>query len=619
MACKYCGNPTDDGKDVCAACAAAQPEEQMSQQELQNIVEDTFTQAAPEQEVPAAAEETFVLNAPAEVPVKKGGKKGLIALIVAAAIVIAGVLAVALNWDSIAGSFVKSFSSPQEYMNYVEEKAVSEFMDSFCESYGSLFDNPDTATGASSADIHILLGDGLLDILEASMAQSGAAMDTAWLKDILLEVDTNAAGEQLQVDLGVGLGSDSIVNLSLFYDMLQQKLYLGAPEVEDTYLSVDIAQIVGSDVDITAMLQQQLEQNEQLLEALPSEDAVKTLVNKYFGIVLSRVENVEKSTETVKVDGVEQELTVLTATVYEEELYNILQDILKAAKEDKVLEDVIKSFSDYYNDVNRANMEEYYDYAGGTYEEVDLYAQFIEWVDEGLEALPEGIEAADPENYILLDSYVNNDNEIVGRRLRVHSETDGMGEEEISYVTVWQNDRFAFEAKIADAAELTGEGSRANGLLEGTYVLSDGYGAQMLELQIRDLDEKKLEDGYLSGTFRLPISQEMLEGLGLDSMLSGSVALEMTVNTSEDDSRFGLSLLVEGQMMVGITVAGEAVDASQITLPTDCVDAMDQQALMQWIAELDLSGTLDKMKEAGVPAELVDALEYRVSQMQSQF
>lgn len=615
MFCMYCGKPTEGEQKVCAECAAARSR-------------TGAPQSAPvTQKAEPFAEEAFQLNTPAAKPekpakaAKKPGKVGLIVAAVAAVVVVA-VLAVVLL---APGFFARTFGSPEDYMEHVEEKSVEQVADMVADVYGSLTGKTEQKTNAVGVDVHLQLGDAFLSGLMMGMTGEDVDMDLSWLSDIALEIDAVAEGDAGQSDIGIGLGSQRILTASVIFDMAEQAMWMGLPELSEDYLLVDIAALSeASGMDISAVMAQQ-EDLQQLLEKLPSEEVINELLNKYMAIALSHIDDVKKDTKTMEVDDIEQELTEITAKIHEEDLLEMAVEMLETLKDDKQAQELFATAVEYYSMVS-PSYETVWNEATGSYEYVpaeDIDAQELleDFIEEGLDTLEDMLDDAEKSNYIKIESYVNGADEVVGRTISVSGQ-----DEEISYITVWDGDEFAFEALLAEV-EITGKGSREKGLIEAEYVLN-AEGMEVLTLEVSDWDEKQAEAGYLCGTLRLVPSDMLLSELmyNLDysvaSILSGgNLALEIDLNMTEEHSAAAVKLMADRTMLLGITLSASTSEDGKVDTPSGEVDLIvdgmpNEEALQRWILNMDFDAVLQNMRAAGVPSDLVDILESYVAQLE---
>ncbi len=599
MFCVNCGKPIDDGKTLCNECAGAQ-------NMPYNPNEEPVYHAAPVVEEPA-----FQLNNPGEMtkkPKKKGKFPvgGLVALLVVAAIAVCGFV----FWENVQSFFVRSFASPEDYMAHVEKKAAEEQINSITNAYGSVLgllgaaEAEDAELEAFRGEMRIELGEDILDMLSTSMEYSDMDMDFDWLSNIFVTMYANPGEDLSQIELGVGLDDVTVATLSMIMGLQSGDVYYGIPELSDTYFYMDMS---GYMDEVDASAEEMELYQEMMLEMvgmLPSKEKLNEVLNRYMDIVLANLQDVEKDSEVVEVDGVEQKLNVITCTAEAEDILNIAIAILEDVKEDEELLECVCEVAAYY-----AEMSGY----GENILDEDMIDEALDTAIENLEDQKDDLEV---DVSVELTTYVDNSDKIVGRTVEV----DADGEtQEIYYITVWENNEFAFEADIAGQMEITGSGSRDGSLLEGEYVL-EVQGQELLVLEVEDYDEDAAEDGYLNGTFTLSPSSELLEAAlsqaGASELSSYLInpAIVFAFENSETTSSVTMRLEMAGTTVVGFTVSGEMLEATAIEEPEDYVEfldatgVVDQTAMLEWLQSADFDAILDKMEEAGVPDLLIDYL-----------
>ncbi len=599
MFCVNCGKPIEDGKTVCDECAV---------QELPYNPQ--------EEPVYQAAEPSFQLNNPVEEPVKvKKPKKGfpvgaVIALAVVAAIVVCGVI----FWDSITGFFVRSFGTPEQYLSHVENKAAEDTINGISGFYGNLLGvlggEVETEDVATKGNISIEISEDILSTIGMP-----ADMDLGWLSKIDLSVYTCSKDGLMQSDMGIGLGGVNIATLSMLMDLAEGDMYMGIPELSDTYLYMDVGTIPGAAEDMDEIMDQMEELKEmmdEISEMLPSEKKLNQKLTLYWGIVLENLEDVEKSTETVEVDGLEQKLTVIECTLTEEGLYKIARAILEDVQDDKELMKCVYAIAEY------ADLDE---------DDVD------DALDEAIDGLKDMAQDADDDNRINLTTYVDSTDSVVGRTIEV--EGSDMDAVELYYITVWEKDEFAFEANIADQAEITGSGSREKNLVNGEYVI-EVMGEEMLILEVADYDEKSAEDGYVNGTFTISFGEGLTDLIfassgssspsygsassGMSDILSAFLDLkvEVKLTSSEKVSELALAVKAAGVKMVSMTITGEQVKASDIKVPKDTIDMndLDEEEAMEWILGMDFDKIVKNLEKAGLPDDIMDQVYDLMDQLE---
>lgn len=607
---------------LCDACMAAKTASEPAQAQAPVSLESQLYQSAPQPAQESAPQPVFELNDPvttAQKAPKPPRAKGFpLGTVIAAILVVAIAVSAVVCWDSVQSFFVRSFGTPEEYLERVEEKAAEEVIDSVSSAYGDIlgaFDTADTDT-ALSAQISISVGDDLLDLLSTYLNAYGMNMDVSWLGDICLTMDEATDGDLFRTSIGIGLGNTTIATYDFIMDLAMGTVYYGFPELSDAYLCLD-PEDMGMDMDDYQEIMDQYSQIlVDVLDDLPSEKRVNELLSKYWQIVLEHMQDTEKDTETVEVGGIAQKLNVITCTLTQEDLLNIFIEILEDIRDDDELIDCITGI---WEQVYQGNG--YYDWvynsATGEYEmvfvsdELDYEEELLDAIDETLEELEDALDRCDEDNRINITTYVDNSDEIVGRTFEIES-ADGE-DQEISWVTVWKGKEYAFEADILGQVKITGSGTRSGDLINGEYKVK--YQRQtVLEIEVIDYDEKKADEGYLSGSFKFvpgdDLLEEILDDMGVSS-LGGVIKLtdlgiQIDISESADGTSMGIRVVQGRSTLVGLTVSTETGSDISVKVPGNTV-GVDEA--MEWIVSFDFDTLLSNMRKAGVDEELVDMLE----------
>lgn len=593
MFCRNCGSKIEDGNVFCTQCGAA--------------VMGADAQPQAPQAQPAPAREDFVLASPTEKPAKQkkpGGKKWIAPVAILGVIAIAAV-AVVLNWSAISGLFSRGMQasgnnggdsaelSGAEHLNKVETDALGGFSDSVSKVYGQLLKSEALAGGAQIS-LTLRAGDDMWDLL---MDDTGT--DLSWLSELGLNMDVNARDALAQAELRLLLEGKKLLDLDVICDSDSEKIWLAIPDLSSDYLEMNLAELGLNPGD----LENSMESVSALQAALPSEETVNTLLKKYITIVLESIEDADKETEELELDGLTQNATALTVKITETELLNIALRILEEAKNDQALKDIVVGLGAYIDSMNPDS------------EGTDYSAEFTDAVENAIRELNDALAGASADNYIRITTYVDSADKVIGRTFKVASE--GEAAQTLYYRTVTQGDDFRFKASVSEFV-MTGSGTVKGNVLDGEYsvTVSD---TEYLALKISDFDQSKLEQGYLSGTIRLEPSARLIEELAGSSDMSvfADLALELKLDTSDTAASVDIDVFANDSLLVGLTLSSKATESGSIKTPSsrDTVNATDEEEVAQWIQDMDFDTLLRDLKAAGVPSEYVDALETMVSDM----
>ena len=501
---------------------------------------------------------------------KKGGKVGLI---VAAAVLVALVACVVLFWNSISGFALRNFGDPTEYMLYVEKNSADTAIEAVGDVYGQYLELQTQSNGAST--LALRPGESVVALLETALSQEGVDLDLDWLKEINVNADTCMAGAVQEFDVGVGINGKGVATMKVIVDNEAGMVYLAVPELNDTWISVPMEEEMATSLASTDMLH-------TLVDILPTEDNLEFLLNKYTDLVFENLGEAEKRTETVTVEGVEQKLVVLRVELTQLELVDLMEAVLEEAAKDT---DILKMLDEL--SVVAESMGEY----------ADLRSEYAYAIEEALMSLDALRAESTDDVALILDTYVDDNHQIVGRQLDVVAANEKMG-----YLTATKGVDFGFEF-YAGGAEASGKGTITDDGTTGKFdVYVDGVKAMTL-----DFLNVELEKDILTGTVTITPDSMLLEEAGLDSsvtsMLGGYLSIRLTLEEKSAD----LSLMAGNGELLGMKIAMTDSELKNINIP-DSISVEDNAAMEQWVTELDLNGVIGNLEDAGVPAELIEIL-----------
>lgn len=592
MFCEKCGRPVEGDQHLCSSCAA---------EETSVLHEEPAAPAA------EPVSDTFELNTTEEAPVKKASKKkkgliaGISALVVAAGVAACFIFNVGNINGTVKGFFGRTFQSPEDYLSSVEGDAIEQYASDITQSYGTMLDvysSPSEINSAVTTEVRLTLGDEVLSVAESTMKQQGLDMDLDWINQIKLSLDANTQESAMQMILGLAVGNSDILSADVIFDMDENMLYMGVPNLNKTYLAGDLSSQMGG-VSVKDILTQSMEMSGQLAKALPSEEDLNTLIVTYADVILSNIDNVEKETQTIEVGDASQKMVVLTAKITEKDLMNIAEEVLKKAENDKTLKKVITNLGDFANEVNQEN---YYDY-----EPIDFYEEFQNAIPEMLESIESAKDEADTSNYIKLNVYVDMQNVIRGHAVTVYSDGE-KAMDTISWLTAAKGDTVYTKAVLSEV-KITGEVTTKKGVSEGKYTLSV-QGEEIGDLEVENLTET-------SGTLRLIPSEEIMSQILSESgipvaFMGGNLGLELSYNFTDAKSEFGVKLLENSKTLIGLDFTSKPYKGGEITIPSNTVDITNEYAVAEWAQDLDFSKLLQALKNSSIPSEIVDALDQAI-------
>lgn len=599
MYCNQCGGKVPDDVKFCPNCGAL----------VGNISEEP---AAPTAQEP---ESSFTFDSQPdfdEQPENKKPKmgKGKIALLAVLGVVVVAAIVALLNMNAIRAFFVRN-SSPASFMQTVEQDAMGSMVDSLTNAYGKILDSVGKP-GGFEGSVQVQVSDSTMTMLNSMLAQQGTSVDLSWLNNIVFKTQSQWDGNRSLVNVGVGLGDVQIATFQIVTDMEQMKMWLAVPELNQQYLMMDLSDVYSLNVqmgDTSAAMQQAQAMLQGMMERMPKEEVVNSLLKKYIGIVLGCMNDVEKQETTLKLNGLEQTCTQLKTTITPENVLDIGQKVLSEVKSDAQIKEIILSMGEFAQE------------NGGVEDAQQVYDQFVSQIEallNQLESEKENLVAQAGDGVLIVNHYVDGQNRIIGRGAEMLN-GDSTSAGSFHYYTVTQDDKFAFEADL-NPVVVTGEGTTSGNLISGSYALTV-QGKEMLNVEVEDWDQARWEQGAPCGTVRLSFGADALNQMsGAEEMapMLSQMQLAFTFDAKEDQTDVKASVLSSGMEIVSLHITGSATEGGEISVPADGVDVKDRQALEQWAMNLDLTQIMENLSKTDIPQEYLQMLQMVIANAMQQ-
>lgn len=581
MFCGKCGSYVEGDQPLCAKCAA---EEAASQS-------DVFTESA------APADDTFELNTSGSDDKKSPKRKrGLIAGIVAGVAAASIGLGAFFGWDYIKAFTDRTFKSPEDYFVEVQKTAIAQYSDELTQSYGKMLDMYYNEDGVEytgfEAEYKVTVGDQVLDLVEPMLAQSGVDMDLSWLKDIRMNMSVNSKDSLLQLVAGAALGNNKIISMDMIMNAEDGNAYIGIPELSKQYLYANLGEEMFSTADLDEMrsaIAEAAAMGDKVIGALPTEEELDALLDKYIEIALNCIDDVEKENGKIEVGEASQSVVALTANITPEDMMEIAEAVLEEARDDKDLKKII-------NNLDEAMSELY----GG---EMGLYDVFVSSVDEMLEELEYVSEDVDDEGYLELITYVDMKNEVRGYEVTVYADDEPLMDT-MSWLTAQKGKTTYTEIAIA-TVEIVGEEIENRKTTTGSYELS-AEGMDILVVEYETEDDIRTTLRLIPGD---DIMDMILGNMDLPGALfsGGNLALELSFGEDEDGkSFFEAGVLASKNKLISVGVAAKGIEGGKISVPSNAINMEDYDGLMQWLGDADFSKVMENLANAGFPQDLLD-------------
>ncbi len=608
MICKYCGKELVEGSKFCEECgkevvveeqapqepevkeevaASEQPAEEAAAEvvaEEQSVAEQVAEeQPAAEQvaEEPAFAEPKF------DAPVKKGKKKKVFAVLIPViAVLVALAIVATMFFNVIKGFFVKTFGSDEDYFKFVETKAFGSVTDDVSEFYGNVFEglkSTDTDVAVSES-IKLNVGDTVIDLLEETIEnETGESIDLAWLDTVTINMDVNAKNNINQLLATVNINGKEFVDMDYIMDMDKGEVFVAFLSLSDKYLKGEIS----ANQDAQQLME--ILSDEDLRKALPEQDKLDKLLDKYIEVIFENIDDVEKSSDVIEIGDIEQKLTVLEAEISQEDALDIASAVLKTAKKDAELKSYIKDVAKYLEKKELIPDSDM------------VYDSFKDYIEEAIDAI-DGTEIdEDDDSVIVWTDYVNSKHEVVGRKFAADEN------EILYYALVRDGNKFAYELEC-QGIKLSGEGTDKKDVVNATYTLESN------ETEICDiaLIDYKTNADYLNGKIRISPSDDLMEELDLDSGIASALSIanpsiELNIEGGEKSGKMEINIVSGEEVLVGLTATFKEEKPSNIKKP-DSSDVYEEDEVDEWASEIDVQDLLDKLDEIGISTDFIGSL-----------
>lgn len=603
MYCTKCGKEIADTDNVCKFCGV--PVEKVSDESAVNNNESEVVEVnEPEITVPVDSNEPVVADvddltqeAPKPAKSRMSKKKKFTILGICATFVVAVALSVVLFWDYVENTAVSTFSSPEKYYHYVEEKNVEKTAESLAAALNSVNEFfVEDAGKSTKSEISIHLGDVLLDSLAKNLGTQKS--EISWASDIdLSEISTLKNGVSSSKST-LSLNDKPIMNIELVFKSENMSYYLRIPELNKEYMFFRLVPNKSiSDAEIAKAI--------RLCKAFPDEETTTEIITRYLNVAIRSIDEAEKQKVSVTANGVEQSCTELTVKIDEEVIADIVEALLKEFRNDKEIKGIIKKFYQAVESISDKKFDMEYE---------DLMAD----VDEFIEDIDEFEDDLGNVDFTVV-TWVDSKGKTIGREL-LSPKFDG----QLRYLSTYNGTDVGIEycafSDYGEGIELIGEGDikkgKMSGKLELFYVnVKQDKKDFIANISIKDYDVDLIEDDYVSGVFTISLSDDFSKDLVKDLGLPNSALkylkngeIEISIDTSEDKSSFKVKVLYDSEPVITISSNATKNKVADITAPEKGFKINDSEDLIDYIGDMKFDTLKENLKAAGVPSDLVDSV-----------
>lgn len=487
-----------------------------------------------------------------------------------------------------------------------EKAALNKLTDGIPETWDTYLENYKKSAAGSKSNMTLKVEDTGRALIGALMGGT----DVSWLQSISLDSNISIKDGIEAIVSSVLLNDNKLCDFNVYMDLANMMEYIQIPELSDSYMKAPVS----SDSEENSEEAQQFLNTymttlSDLTSVLPDSKTLSTLLDRYGNIIIDSFEEGSSVEESVSVDGISEECTAYEGIISEKSAYTIVEKVLTTAKDDEE----IKALFDQWSD--DASNEE------------NQYKDFQNLITDALDDMNRDDEGSTENEAFSSKVWVNGDGKIVGRQFGITDGTD------TTPVFTWkapsegEDSALLLELAADDSSfTFTGSGKTADGLLNGDYILAVN-GTETVDINVENLETKPAKAGYYNGTFNISFpaaetdssdseageSTEDDTDTSATDMLAGfGAVIKLTSDADADTSTLDLTVTTSGAALATLSITGsygEGVEIPDFASLDKTYDATDDEAMTEYLTEINWDTFLANVKVAGVPDELATQLE----------
>lgn len=280
-------------------------------------------------------------------PKKKTGAK-VAAVGVGAAVLLGGGGVAAYNLSDYVKNQVKlaTMDAP-EYYEWVMEENAAKAADSIAESYDEYIDLLGKGQKADVA-FKYEASDAVKELLLTDLPASDETQPIIDLvndiKSVSMGVDAQVKDNNMVGSVYANLNDESLVTIDMAVDYENLACYYRIPELKEQWLGIDLSDAMTqaqADAEYAEIMDKITAFSENPADILSVKE-LDELITKYSTLWCSDVKNAElEKKQEIKIGDITVEYTVITAEIDGKTAYNMLENYVKTASEDKLLKEIV--------------------------------------------------------------------------------------------------------------------------------------------------------------------------------------------------------------------------------------------------------------------------------------
>lgn len=470
----------------------------------------------------------------------------------------------------------KLFLSPAAYYEYLEGETIANGAAVVSDIYQNrLCGAVDPSDLLQTVNVRLETAETLFSIVSGY-----TRTDYSWLHQMELRAEIRRTGETTLAHGDVTVNDDHLLEALAIAEAEGQELIFQIPELTENVTALSYEAPVFRERPWLYRSIKALNHVTGVFLALPERETAEALLLRYCHQALASHGSVVMDRGKLNVNDLSVSCTVLTMTMPERDAGTLLGDLCGMALRDQELQQILE-------EIERAAAE------------VEMRAK----VSEAIEDFRQKALQLDGDGELVMKLWVDDRGRIRGRRVEI-------GGTVLEFLCPRDGKRFQCTGTIrTENAELhlSGEGSEAEGVMEGSFVLSDGESPYLFAV-LSDVDLDALKQGTLTGkgTFRATHELYVLLGFGqLDaSYLDGAEYVTTLSSTPETLSADIRALLGEAPLF-SVSIRGQTSAGGRFSKPESI------EPIEAWLEQTVTYGGLDDFRdylydETSVPADYLN-------------
>lgn len=556
MFCTNCGARNDDGAKFCTECGIAliQPEQAANvPQEVPAAPTAPTAPTAPS----VSAYGSYTPSSPSS-PEKPKKKKSKAPLLIVLAVLVVAIALAALNVNALIGLYMRTLASPLKYYEYVEYKGI----DATKQDLSAAYDNTVRANLAQTEQGQNLSFTLSLGETGATLLKTATEMDFSWLGSVGLDIQSTRSGAMTGTTGSLTLNGKHLVGGELLMDAATGRIAGTVPELNDSWFEVNTADADEETAELAGTVTRLFT---GAGDALPDRATAERLMNRYLRLVVEQIKQVERGTGNLTAEGVTGSYNTLIVTVTEDDMRAIVRTLADELGKDEDVRAILQKVE--------TNLERN-----------DLTDRFQSLLDE----LVEKVDELELDQDVQMILWVDDQGVIHGRQFRY-------GDEVIRWSNPEVNGRSGLELVLASGESelfrVAGSGETDRGVNSGSYTIWF-EGKPVLKVETSGLDLERAKSGYLSGTYAISPTKELLEILELDGLAATVVQNLRFVVSAESDARgseLTMDIRTGADTLLTLRCVGENVAPGELPTVSGTVE-MDE-----WLDAFSSTDTTQKL------------------------